>query len=71
MKLWKSAIYNHFNSPPTVFVEHGVVKYRFVCKINPYVLTQIFSVSTDYFDFILLELLTLSRVFATTVQHPI
>jgi hypothetical protein len=37
MTSWKSEVYDHFNSPPVIFVEKGIVKYKFVCKTNPYV----------------------------------
>lgn len=35
MTSWKSEVYDHFNSPPVIFVEKGIVKYKFVCKTNP------------------------------------
>jgi hypothetical protein len=37
MKSWKSTVYTHFNSPPVILVEKGIVKYKFTCKTNPYV----------------------------------
>jgi hypothetical protein len=32
MKSWKSQVYSHFKSPPDIFIEKGVVKYRYICK---------------------------------------
>ena len=37
MKPWKSAVYDHFKSPPAILVEREIVKYKFICKTNPYV----------------------------------
>ena len=44
MKLCKSAIYKHFKLLPSILIKKGVVKYKFICKTNPYISFWKFSI---------------------------